>query len=147
MNTINSNHGPIHSQCPGSGRPPVVQSPAMKCPGSSTASSTSISAPSSVPPPGHLAAHTRVSIKILKRIPRALCILAANKLTSILNRSTTKNDAKSWECLFSFPVRCLHTPKRGGHHHSLASEVNQLLKGEADPILPEVRVQGSRFSI
>ena len=95
MNTINSNHGPIHSQCPGSGMPPVAQSPAMKCPESSTASSTSISAPSSVPPPGQLAAHTRVSIKIVKRIPRALRMLAANKLTSILNGITVRNDTES----------------------------------------------------
>ena len=52
--------------------------------------------PATPPPPPLrlLATHTQQSVKIL-RIPRASRPIAANRLTSILNGITAKNDAES----------------------------------------------------
>ena len=40
--------------------------------------------------------------------------------------------------LFSFPSHCLQAPKRSGHRHSLALEVNQQLREEVDDPTPPI---------
>ena len=75
-----------------------------------------------------------MSTRILKRIPRGSRISVASKLASILAAVVEKNDDASWDRLFRFCSRCLRNPGRGGHRRSLATEVNKLLREEADPL-------------
>ncbi len=71
--------------------------------------------------------------KTVKRIPHSSRHLATNELAAMLNGISTTNDVESWERLFRFPSRCFRASRRGGHRRSLASELNQQLRDEADP--------------
>ena len=58
----------------------------------------------------------------------------------ILNEVCAFCEVESWDCLFRLPSKCLRALRRRGHRQSLASQVNELVKIEADsvvaPILP-----------
>ena len=70
----------------------------------------------------------------LRGSPVPLDTFGASRPAAILDKVTTRNDINSWDCLFRFPSRCLRDPKREGHRQSLASEVNQQLREETEPI-------------
>ena len=69
--------------------------------------------------------------RLLKRIPKDSRILAAEKLSTILERIITKpDDAMLWLSLLRFSHACLAVPGgRGGRRHlsSLAAKVNKAL--------------------
>ena len=120
-------HGPTNNRCSGSGNPPAH----ISLPPCSSAIRTPSNITSEAMPLDTIS--FRPTTKILKRIP-ASRHLAANRLATILDAISTKNNNDAWERLFRFPSRCLRAPKRGGHRRSLASEVNQQLRDEADPM-------------
>ena len=111
-------HGPVEDRCPGLRKPP-----------------------SSLPLRENIPAQDfrprRPSVSILKCIPQASRDLSARKLASILNLVTTDNTVASWDRLFHFASRCLRVPKRGGHCRSLACHVNQMIREEVDPEVPQ----------
>ena len=111
-------HGPVEDRCPGSRKPPS-------------------SLPLRENTPTEDFRPRRPSVSILKRIPRASRDLSARKLASILDLVTTDNTVASWDRLFHFASRCLRVPKRGGHRRSLASHVNQMIREEVDPEVPQ----------
>ena len=111
-------HGPVEDRCPGSRNPPS-------------------SLPQRERTPAQDFRPRRPSVNNLKRISRASRGLAARKLATILDLVSTDNSAASWDRLFQFAPRCLRVPKRGGHHRSLASHVNQMIREEADPESPQ----------
>ena len=89
------------------------------------------------PPPSALKFSHYPSLKILKRVPRASRNLAAKKLSSILDDVVSTNNDPSWDRLFRFAPRCLHTPKRGGRNWNLTAIVNRNIRDEGDQILAE----------
>ena len=127
-------HGPTNNRCSGSGNPLAGRI-------SFPTSSSAIPGPSAIPNPTDVTSEAMpldsISFmstpKILKRISCASQYLAATRLATILDGISTRNDMDAWVRLFKFPSRCLRAPKRGGNRQSLASEVNQLLRDEADP--------------
>ena len=130
-------HGPVSKRCTGFGRPPSLIEQTADC---EALSSLQCPPPTPHPIERYLAdppyIHTvprRLSCKVLKRIPRASRMPAANKLATILDDIVRRNDDASWDRLFRFCYRCLRVLKRGGHRRSLAGEVNLLLRDEADP--------------
>ena len=84
--------------------------------------------PPSSPPRREVLNPPRSTVKILKRIPHASRDHAARKLATILDQIVLNNNTASWDRLFSFAPRCLRVPRRGGHHRSLASHVNAMLR-------------------
>ena len=124
-------HGPISNRCKGSGTPPLSCQSAFPSP-TQLPTSSSLVSPNSIPPLSSLA-----SSRILKRIPRGSRIQVASKLASVVLAVVEQNNDASWDRLFRFCSRCLRSSGRGGHRRSLATEVNKLLREEADPPCPQ----------
>ena len=55
----------------------------------------------------------RLSVKTVKRIPRASRDRSARKLANILDQVTSGDSEASWNRLFCFAPRCLRVPDRG----------------------------------
>ena len=100
--------------------------------------SPQLSQPSRSSPVHHRAAlfDHRLSVRVLKRIPRASRHLVATKLAHILDDIVAWNTEETWSHLFKFSSRCLAQPKRGGQQCSLASAVNRQLQEETNPPMP-----------
>ena len=144
-------HGPVQKCCPGSHKLPASSGShdlLASCPSKAipsrvprAPSATSIDLPfcpstdSSPCPSAHLP--SRVTVKILKWIPKASRLRAGQKLSNILEDIVEKNDHASWTPLFCFGRRCLRAPWRGGEKRfSLATLVNKQL--DAEPNLCDV---------
>ena len=127
-----TNAGVIHQHgpgCPGTGHPPVEGSVNNKPTDHSDKPVTA----------QHITAHQDEFIdtiksercRLLKRIPKASRILAAEKLSTILDRIITKpDDSMMWLSVLRFSHACLAVPGgRGGRRHlsSLATKVNKAL--------------------
>ena len=109
-------HGPVSKCCSGSGRTPSPIEQARDCaapPPPTSQSSVTTSHPIRRNPPGSHIDSGRLPCKVLKRVPCASRMLAANKLASILDNIVERNDDASWDWLFKFCSRCLRVPKRG----------------------------------
>ena len=134
-------HGP---GCPGSSRPPVTGSTTSVTlrpkPGtqSSTAAAQNDSANTapSAPPLSaadimELLRHRRC--RVLKRVPKASRIPAADKLAATLRQVVADPDnVEKWVDLLSFSYACFGVPgQRGGERHraTLASKVNTAIAG------------------
>ena len=121
-------HGPVHSRCPGSERPPACSQP-PSTPPSNTSINTSITTSgkdSNILYPG------RVNIKIVPRIPRSARDLAARKLADILDDICVNNSPAAWERLFLFARRCLCAPARGGRRRNLATYIHKTVSEEKE---------------
>lgn len=74
-------------------------------------------------------------IRLLNRIPKGARILAASKLTTIMNECVSNNDAVSWENLLLFSYKALHAPDKS-KSNSLVSAVKANI---ANLSLPHVK--------
>ena len=125
-------HGPVHSRCPGSHKPPAlqIQSTPSHPPGDSGdncgLSPSQYHSPSPVLPP-------RSTVAILKRIPCVCREASAKELASILEVIVRLNNHLSWYRLLRLATRCFHVSSRGGHRWSLSRAVYRQLSAEADP--------------
>ena len=127
-------HGPTNLCCLGSNKPPVANTPAPPVTTNFPPQVDPIPAPPTSPP-----SIRPLSVKILTRIPRSSRHCVTTKLAKILNEVCASGEVEAWDGLFRFPSRCLRAPRRGGHRRSLASQVNELVKIEADPVVSPIR--------
>lgn len=68
--------------------------------------------------------------RVMKYVPKASRMMAAAKLSVLLDRITTNPDnVDAWQLLLLFTYSCFEVPERGGKRHkaSLASKVNKSL--------------------
>ena len=129
-------HGPSNG-CLGSGRQPVNGSINIK-------NSENIVSSSGNPPVSSTSTDQKNLIelissercRVLKRIPKASRVLAAEKLSAVLARIVAKpDDSAAWADLLRFSFACFAVPRgRGGKRHqsSLKSKVNSALDAFPD---------------
>ena len=74
------------------------------------------------------------NVKPLRRLPKASCSLAADKLSSILDGVVSSNSPETWKHLFLFGRRCMRCPKRRGRsrYSSLTTGVNSAIRDESE---------------
>jgi hypothetical protein len=134
-------HGPRKTPCAGSRKPPlsnIQSSHNSSCSISSTATpyclkADKVSESSNLNCTNVSFSDTVLSAKcrVLKFIPKASRILAADKLASILQLiCNNPDDISSWRDLLLFGNNCFRIPKirrQGSQHKSLASKVNDIL--------------------
>ena len=139
-------HGPFHSRCQGSRKPPRAD---CSQPGGQ---GNQVSAMS--PPPSSLSSHSQPSsppprlsvapVPVLKWIPKGARQQCLMKLCSIIDEIVSNNSVAAWERLIQFPTRCLHVPQRSSGEHSvrsLATKVKRQLQEEMDPAPTEVKAK------
>ena len=123
-------HGP---NCPGSGQPPRTQAQAQHSTNvvdiNSTSPSSTDTVSSSTSASNILETINDYRRRVLRRIPKASRIPAANKLADILSSISREPDnIDNWLHLLLFSYTCLGVPgQRGGRRHksSLATRVNK----------------------
>ena len=126
-------HGTLGINCAGSGCVPAVGS--ISSSHSTTdngATSVTSSQPADISQPAHVLLDTIVEarVSVVKYIPKASRLLAAAKLTTIIDRIVTNsNNIDAWKQLLLFTFSCFGTTQRGGKRHrsSLATKVNKAL--------------------
>src|SRR5208282_779322 len=126
-------HGMLGIICAGSGCDPAVGS--ISSPASTTDTNATNATPSQSADISHqsqvlLDALVEARAPVLKYIPKASRLLAASKLTTILDRIVTDSDKiEAWQQLLLFTFSCFGTTQRGGKRHrsSLATKVNKSL--------------------
>lgn len=84
------------------------------------------------------------SIPVLKRIPKGARLVAAQKLSSVINTCVNLNDLASWEKFLSFSYLALRIPERTKDKRktkSLATEVKQNINHFSPPHIPSKKKQ------
>ena len=136
-------HGPLCNCCTGSGMRLVPQALDNSCSTEPLSPLVADNTPSEL----IFSADIHKSTQVLKQIPQASRHLAATKLAGALDDVTNKNDSGSLKHLFKFASSCFDQPHQGGHCRSLISTVKRMLEVEADPVMPRITGQHSRFRL
>lgn len=76
----------------------------------------------------------KAKIRLLKRIPKGARVLAANKLSTIVNECISKNFESSWENLMLFSFKSLYIPDKSTSSSLVASVKNNISKFTLPPI-------------
>lgn len=142
--------GLIHSHghgspCAGTGNPPADISTTSNTPVSLC---TTVCQPSEQSNPQHDAQSLldiiiTARVQVLKYVPKASRIMAAAKLTTVIDQVVANPDNVSlWLQLFLFTYNCFGVCERGGRRHSssLATKVNKRLSEFTGQPLPQVPV-------
>ena len=122
-------HGPVKSRCPGSHRPPRTSCAPGQLPSKSNNQGAEDATAVTPPSDPHL---EKVSVRVLKRLPKVSRECAVRKLAGILEAVVRDNDYTLWVRLHRFTTRCLRHPGKEGRGSSLATVVNRQLREETD---------------
>jgi len=132
-------HGPRHSPCTGSNKPPLqaasVNSPAIVSQ-SADISTTSTAAASDWPKHSWSPPPTA----LIKHIPKSVRSACASHLASVLRKVVANSQsADNWLEVFNWGHSILHQPKRGRRRHNLSSVIKRRLSAyTADGGTPSV---------
>ena len=120
-------HGPRHDPCPGSNKPPLqacsqtpvaVDQPAVNSIASSVNSALSDDVTRLTP------IWSPSNSSVIKHIPKSARPSCASHLAALLHGVVSNPESTpKWLELFNWSHAVLHTPKRGGKRHKLASTI------------------------
>ena len=123
-------HGPVHSRCQGSGRPPRNASQSPPAGSQLSAASSPASPPRgrplsstlpTAPATPQVYMESIQAVSVLKRIPKGARQQCLVKFCAIIDEVVTHNSLAAWERLLHFPPRCLHVPPHSSYGRSLAT--------------------------
>ena len=135
-------HGPVHSRCQGSGRPPRNASQSPPAGSQLSAASSPASSPRGQPLPSTLPTapapplvymESIKPVAVIKLIPKGARQQCLVKFCVIIDEVVTHNSLAAWERLLHFTPRCLHIPPRSSNGRSLVTRVKAQIQEEFDP--------------